>query len=135
MNAPIMGTPIPSPDPRPSDDAPQRMRDALARSAIDPEFRSRLLDTPNDALAEMGVEVPASFDLAFVENTVDATHVLPDFVGSDHVELNDDELEAVAGGVFWPGVALAVYAGVKAIGIFTREADAVEADGDGHNHD
>jgi len=112
------------------------MRDALARSAIDPEFRSRLLDTPHAALAEMGVEVPASFNLAFVENTVDATHVLPDFVGSDNAELNDDELEAVAGGLAPLVVGGIVAYGIMEFGAFiTREIDAAEDDGDGHNHD
>ena len=71
----------------------------LARSATDAGFRTRLLADPREALAEaLGREVPATFDIAFVENTAGATVVLPDFVDPD-AELSEDDLEAVAGGV------------------------------------
>ena len=71
----------------------------LARSATDAAFRTRLLADPREALAEaLGREVPATFDIAFVENAAGATVVLPDFVDPD-AELSEDDLEAVAGGI------------------------------------
>jgi hypothetical protein len=70
----------------------------LARSATDPGFRARLLADPRAAVAEFtGREVSESFNVVFVENTVDATIVLPDPVDAA-AELSEADLEAVAGG-------------------------------------
>ena len=77
----------------------EALNKVLARSATDAGFRTRLLADPREALAEaLGREVPATFDIAFVENTAGATVVLPDFVDPD-AELSKDDLEAVAGGI------------------------------------
>ena len=77
----------------------EALNKVLARSATDAGFRTRLLADPREALAEaLGREVPATFDIAFVENTAGATVVLPDFVDPD-AELSEDDLEAVAGGI------------------------------------
>lgn len=71
----------------------------LARSATDRAFRTQLLADPRGAFAEaLGCDVPASFDVVFIENTVDATIVLPDAIDAAG-ELSEGELEAVAGGI------------------------------------
>lgn len=80
----------------------------MARSATDADFRRRLLDQPRAAVAEYtGREVPESLQFKFVENKADATFVLPEAVSVDG-ELNESELEAVAGGS-WVGIAIAVF--------------------------
>ena len=46
-------------------------------------------------------EIPASFNLVFVENKADATIVLPDPITTSG-DLSDQELETVAGGMIAP---------------------------------
>ena len=82
-------------------DAGQELiQSVLARSATDRAFRERLVATPRAALAEFlgkpESELP-DVNVAFVENTGDATIVLPDVVDTN-AELSETELEAVAGG-------------------------------------
>ena len=78
--------------------AQERLNAILARSATDPAFRQKLLADPRAAIAEAtGRELPASYTVRFVENTADATVVLPDPV-NPNAELSDGELETVAGG-------------------------------------
>ena len=49
----------------------------VARAWVDPEFKSRLLNDPRSALAEMGIEIPQDTPhLAVVENTEDAHHLV-----------------------------------------------------------
>jgi hypothetical protein len=71
----------------------------LERSAVDRTFRQKLLTDSRAALAEFGGRDPSSVssNIVFVENTADATIVLPDFVGAN-TELSDQQLESVAGG-------------------------------------
>jgi hypothetical protein len=70
----------------------------MSRAATDQDFRTRLLTTPREAMGEFyGREIPSTVDIRFVENTADATFVLPDAI-DPAAELNDAELEAVAGG-------------------------------------
>ncbi|HXT17137.1 MAG TPA: NHLP leader peptide family RiPP precursor [Gemmatimonadaceae bacterium] len=69
----------------------------LERSAVDRDFRRQLLTNPRAALAAItGREVAESVTIKFVENTADATIVLPNFVGD--AELSEADLSAVAGG-------------------------------------
>jgi hypothetical protein len=79
----------------------REMERILQRSAVDREFRNALLDNPRAAFAEFaGVDVsviPESFNLKFIENSADATIVLPDPV-DPAAELTEGQLEAVAGG-------------------------------------
>jgi hypothetical protein len=85
----------------------------LSRSATDLEFRKRLLENPREALSQYaGGPLPESLDVAFVENTGDATIVLPDPVDPD-AEISEAELEAVAGGTGWSCVAATIYATIK----------------------
>ena len=79
-------------------EAQEKYTELLGRSATDREFRNKLVSDPRAAIAEFsGHDVSASFNVTFVENTADATIVLPDPVWQA-TELSDEELEAVAGG-------------------------------------
>lgn len=73
----------------------------LTRATVDPAFRKALLADPRKAILDaLGVRIPASFRVKFIERekNVDALIVLPDLQQQDG-ELDDDDLEAVAGGV------------------------------------
>jgi hypothetical protein len=69
----------------------------IARAARDPQFRSDLMRDPKGTLArEMGVAVPADFDLQVVEETPKRRYlVLPP---APQGALTDEQLAAVAGG-------------------------------------
>jgi hypothetical protein len=76
----------------------EHLQALLARSATVAAFRQKLLTDPRAAIAEAtGRELPTSYNVRFVENTADATVVLPDPV-DPNAELADSELETVAGG-------------------------------------
>jgi len=82
--------------------ARQQMQALLARSAIDPAVRRLLLTDPRAVITEFtGRELPASFNVVFVENKAGATIVLPDPVWSDD-GLPGERLEHVSGGVGTP---------------------------------
>ena len=72
----------------------------LTRAAVDLDFRNALLANPRKAILDgLGVRIPASFCVKFIERerNVDALIVLPDLQRQDGA-LEDDDLEAVAGG-------------------------------------
>jgi hypothetical protein len=99
-----------------------QVRAVLSRSATDKAFRQLLLSDPRAAIAEAtGQAVPANFRVAFVENTADATVVLPPVV-SETAELSDSELEAVAGGTEPIAIGLAIFAGSMMLGIAIAKA-------------
>lgn len=72
-----------------------------AKCWADPAFKARLLADPRTALAAEGVAVPAGMNLRVVENTPDVTYVVLPAPPGDK-ELTDEELGAVAGGVYSP---------------------------------
>lgn len=69
------------------------------RAMTDKNFRELCLKNPAQAIKEeMGKELPSDYKVKFIENQgADATFVLPDFKANPS-ELNDQELDAVAGG-------------------------------------
>lgn len=72
----------------------------LTRAAVDLDFRNALLADPRKAILDgLGIRIPASFRVKFVEREkeIDALIVLPDLQRQDG-ELGDDDLDAVAGG-------------------------------------
>lgn len=80
-------------------EAEEKYRELLSRSATDPQFRQQLLTNPRAAISEFsGHEAAPDFNVVFIENTADATIVLPDPVDSE-AELSEQDLEAVAGGI------------------------------------
>lgn len=86
------------------------IKGVLTRSATDMEFRKRLLESPRDALTDFaGRAIPAGLDVAFIENTADATIVLPDPIDAEG-EISEAELESVAGGTTWSCLAATIYA-------------------------
>lgn len=73
----------------------------LARAAQDPEFKRSLLADPRAAIEqEFGVKLPAGVNIRVLEEKGDDYYVVlplnPE--GRGNGELNDAELEAVAGG-------------------------------------
>jgi hypothetical protein len=98
--------------------ASEQLQALLVRSATDIPFRQMLLADPRAAFAEFAgrpvSELPASFNLVFVENTADATFVLPDPIDLA-AELSEQELEAVAGGTT-PSSMACIAAGLWVIG-------------------
>ena len=99
-----------------------QMQKLLLRSATDQEFRRKLLTTPREALREFhGREIPAGVDVRFIENTADATFVLPDPI-DPAAELSEQEMEAVAGGITLApllsiiATVISIAKGIKSIG-------------------
>jgi hypothetical protein len=70
----------------------------LSRAERDPEFRERLTEDPNSAIAEeLGVEVPENVKVRVVQEGPDeAILVLPRHL--EPGQLRDEELAAAAGG-------------------------------------
>jgi hypothetical protein len=78
----------------------EALEQILTRAAVDLDFRKALLVDPRKAILDgLGVRIPASFRVKFVEREkdVDALIVLPDVQRQDG-ELDDCDLQAVAGG-------------------------------------
>jgi hypothetical protein len=78
----------------------EALEQILTRAAVDLEFRKALLVDPRKAILDgLGVRIPASFRVKFIERgkDVDALIVLPDLQRHDG-ELDDCDLDAVAGG-------------------------------------
>lgn len=72
----------------------------MDRASHDLDFRQRLLIDPRTTIYdELGVRVPRSYKVRFIEKDrdIDDLVVLPDYQNPSG-ELSDDELEAVAGG-------------------------------------
>ena len=74
-------------------------QDLMRRAATDIEFRRALIADPIATVTHFtGESLPANFSISFIENEADVTFVLPPVAPADG-ELNDSDLEAVAGGV------------------------------------
>ncbi len=74
----------------------------IARAWEDDEFRAALLNDPQAAVAQAGLELPEGVALEVVEETPDV-HVLvlppnPNVDEMDDVALSEEDLEMVAGG-------------------------------------
>ena len=76
-----------------------RWNEIRARAAADAEFRRGLLHDPARTLREeLGIELPPGYRVHFIEpdEDVDDLFVLPRMAEGE--ELDDDELDAAAGG-------------------------------------
>ncbi len=91
----------------------QYLQEVMKRSAVDMQYRQKLLENPKEALYEVtGVQIPETVSVAFVEKQGDATIVLPPFYDGD-AELSEEELEAVAGGA--TPIILSIIASIESI--------------------
>jgi hypothetical protein len=74
-------------------------RKAVVKAHEDANFKSQLLQNPQDAIAQLtGENLPADLDIYVHENTSTLRHLVI-FVDSESEELSEAELESVAGGV------------------------------------
>ena len=74
----------------------------VARAWQDEDFKGRLLEDPEVALVEIGIEVSAGHEVRVVEDTERVTHlVIPPSPGE---ELSEEQLDRVAGGFGPTGV-------------------------------
>ena len=71
----------------------------VAQSWLDETLRRRLLEEPAAVLREHGVELPENTRVQAVEGDVN-TLILPTPRRPEGMELSEEELEAVAGGLF-----------------------------------
>ena len=71
---------------------------AIARAWTDADYKARLINDPQAALAETGVEVPAGITVKVVENTTDTQHLVLPVAAPEAGEVSVEELERVAGG-------------------------------------
>jgi len=68
----------------------------VARTWSDDSFKSRLLNNPTDALAEVGVTVPEGIAVKVLQDTTEQMHlVLP--AAPDDGSHKDQELERISG--------------------------------------
>ena len=77
------------------------IRDRLIEKAtVDTEFRARLLAEPCETISsETGVTVPSGFRIEVHEETADTGHLVLPLAAN--IELDDDDLEQVSGGIDW----------------------------------
>ena len=74
-------------------------RKAIAQAHADKSFKTKLINDPKNAIFELtGENLPGDLDIYIHENTPTLKHLVI-FVGFASQELNDRELEAVAGGI------------------------------------
>ena len=74
---------------------------AIARAWADPNYKTRLMNAPHAALAEVGLEVPSGLTVKVVENTADTQHLVLPVKPAEAGEVSLEELEKIAGGVSW----------------------------------
>jgi hypothetical protein len=84
-----------------SEERQQALQSLLSRSASDLAFRNDLLREPRRMLEEaLDCALPEDFTVQVVENRgADLSVVLPDVAAAEEA-LSDEDLEAVAGGMF-----------------------------------
>lgn len=97
---------------RSDDAAPTRMTrsklsEYLAERATDPVFRRALIEDPRRVLArEFGIQVPPNIQVRVIEEDADTYHLVLPYTPRAGAELDDAELERVAGGKVGPSIDL-----------------------------
>ena len=74
---------------------------AIARAWSDADYKQKLLDNPHEALAEVGVEIPAGKTVKVIENNADAHHIVLPEAPAEAGGLAMEEMERLAGGTGW----------------------------------
>ena len=75
---------------------------AIARAWSDADYKTKLLNDPVAALADVGVEVPAGTKINVFENTQDTINLVLPTPPTGPGEVEFDELERIAAGVGTP---------------------------------
>ncbi len=71
----------------------------VAHAWKDARFKEKLLKNPKEALKEMGIEMPANFDVRVIEEKSNSsTFILPK-APAEAKELSEQELQKLAGGI------------------------------------
>ncbi len=74
----------------------------IKKAQSDKEFKKALVDNPKEALGQLGVQLPEDVEVKVVEESARVVYlVLPD----NPDELTDEQLDRVAGGVWFCGDA------------------------------
>jgi len=71
---------------------------AIARAWTDADYKAKLLNDPQAALADAGVEVPAATTLKVIENTAGTQHLVLPVAPDNANEISMDHLQEIAGG-------------------------------------
>ena len=69
----------------------------IAKAWSDDTYKDALLRDPRSALAEAGLEVPSSFEIAVVEDSADKRHLVLPAKPTDS-EIDEEALVSAAGG-------------------------------------
>jgi hypothetical protein len=78
----------------------------IVRAIKDGDFRKKLLSSPRDAVLaavkeiEPGFELPADVEVKVFEEPKRAFYLVLPQTASENVEISDEDLERVAGGIF-----------------------------------
>jgi len=81
---------------------------AIARAWTDADYKAKLLNDPQAALAYVGVDVSAAKTLKVIENTAGTQHLVLPVAPGNVGDLSAEELEAVAGGTVGSAPAVAM---------------------------
>jgi len=81
------------------DENAKKMAKVMAKCWADEKFKKELIADPARVLKEQGIDVPAGLKVSFHENTEKEAHII--IPQKPSVELSNEELDKIAGGVMW----------------------------------
>lgn len=97
------------------------LQDLITRSWEDSDFKSRLINRPEETIKSLereDVSIPKEF-VVVVEDQTDLSKIylnIPKKMSLDNIELSDEQLEAVSGGILALSAAAIVGLGILFVG-------------------